>query len=156
MIIDEIHHLLAGMVREQRQLLNQLKFLSNELRMSIVVVGTTEALFALQADPQIASRFEPFALPRWKESSGLQDFVVSFGRLLPLHKPSALGEQDMIRKLMAYSGGLTRRIAALMAQAAKVAIRQGTESISLDLLDQAAAAGIFMVPTKGETDEATV
>ena len=155
MIIDEIHHLLAGTVREQRQLLNQLKFLSNELRMSVVAVGTTDAMFAMQADPQIASRFEPFALPRWKESSGLRDFVVSFGRLLPLHKPSAFGEQDMIRKLMAYSGGLTGRIAGLMAQAAELAIRQGTESISLDLLDQAAAAGIFKIPARKETDEAT-
>lgn len=33
MIIDEVHHLLAGTVREQRQLLNQLKFISNEMRM---------------------------------------------------------------------------------------------------------------------------
>lgn len=29
MIIDEVHHLLSGSVREQRQLLNQLKFISN-------------------------------------------------------------------------------------------------------------------------------
>ena len=61
MIIDEVHHLLAGSVREQRQLLNQLKFISNELRMPIVALGTSEALYAMQTDPQIASRFEPFA-----------------------------------------------------------------------------------------------
>jgi superfamily II DNA or RNA helicase len=36
LIVDEVHHLLAGSVREQRQALNQLKFLSNELRMSMV------------------------------------------------------------------------------------------------------------------------
>ena len=42
-----------------------------------------------------------------------------------------------------------------MAQAAELAIRQGTESISLDLHDQAAAAGIFKIPAKMETDEAT-
>jgi hypothetical protein len=29
MIIDEVHHLLVSSVREQRQLLNQLKFISN-------------------------------------------------------------------------------------------------------------------------------
>ena len=44
LIIDEIHHLLAGSVREQRSLLNQLKFLSSELRMPIVALGTSEAL----------------------------------------------------------------------------------------------------------------
>ena len=79
LIVDEVHHLLAGTVREQRQSLNQLKFLSNELRMSIVALGTSEALYATQTDPQIASRFEPFALPRWKESAELRAFVTSFG-----------------------------------------------------------------------------
>ena len=59
--VDEVHHLLAGTVREQRQSLNQLKFLSNELRMPVIAIGTSEALYAMQADPQIASRFEPFA-----------------------------------------------------------------------------------------------
>ena len=85
MIVDEVHHLLAGTGREQRQSLNQLKFLSNELRMPVVALGTSEALYAMQADSQIASRFEPFALPRWRESPGLREFVVSFGQLLPLH-----------------------------------------------------------------------
>ena len=100
MIVDEVHHLLAGTVREQRQSLNQLKFLSNELRMPVVALGTSEALYAMQADPQIASRFEPFALPRWRESTGLREFVVGFGRLLPLHSPSPFGDKDMIQKQM--------------------------------------------------------
>ena len=42
MIVDEVHHLLAGSVREQRQSLNQLKFLSNELRMPVVALGTSQ------------------------------------------------------------------------------------------------------------------
>ena len=154
MIVDEVHHLLAGTVREQRQSLNQLKFLSNELRMPVVALGTSEALYAMQADPQIASRFDPFALPRWRESAGLREFVVSFGRLLPLHLPSPFGDKDMIQKLMAYSGGLTGRITTLLAQAAELAIRHKTECISLDLLDQAASAGIFRIPVEEEADDA--
>jgi hypothetical protein len=81
MIVDEVHHLLAGTVRGQRQSLNQLKFLSNELRMPVIALGISEALYAMQADPQIASRLEPVALPRWRESAGLREFVVSFGRV---------------------------------------------------------------------------
>lgn len=46
------------------KLLNQLKFISNELRIPIVALGTNEALYAMQTDAQIASRFEPFALPQ--------------------------------------------------------------------------------------------
>ena len=154
MIVDEVHHLLAGTVREQRQSLNQLKFLSNELRMPVVALGTSEALYAMQADPQIASRFEPVALPRWRESAGLREFVVNFGRLLPLCRPSPFGDKDVIQKLMAYSGGLTGKITTLLAQAAELAIRHKTESISLALLDQAASAGIFRIPAEEETDDA--
>ena len=153
MIVDEVHHLLAGSMREQRQSLNQLKFLSNELRMPVVALGTSEALYAMQANPQIASRFEPFALPRWHESAALREFVVSFGRLLPLHKPSPFGDKAIIQKLMAHSGGLTGKITSLLAQAAELAIRQKTESISLDLLIDAASAGIFKMPAELEIDD---
>lgn len=55
---------------------------------------------------------------------------------------------------MAYSGGLTGRITTLLAQAAELAIRQKTECINLDLLDQAASAGIFRLPLEEETDDA--
>jgi hypothetical protein len=148
MIVDEVHHLLAGSVREQHQSLKQLKFLSNDLRVPVV------ALYAMQADPQIASRFEPFALPRWHESAALREFVVSFGRLPPLHKPSPFGDKAIIQKLMVHSGGVTGKITSLLAEAAELAIRQKTESISLDLLIDAAAAGIFKMPAEQEIDDA--
>ena len=143
MIIDEVHHLLAGSVREQRQLLNQLKYISNKLRMPIVALGTNEALYAMQADPQIASRFEPFALPKWRESPEFREFVVSFGRLLPLEKPSPLADKAVIQKLMAFSAGLTGKVTTLLAQAAELAIRQKTERISPELIEQAAANGTY-------------
>jgi hypothetical protein len=100
--------------------------------MPVIALGTSEALYAMQADPQIASRFEPMALPRWRESAGLREFVVSFGRRLPLHRPSPFGEKDMIQKIMVmeFSGGLTGRITTLLAQAAELAIREKTESIT--------------------------
>jgi len=79
---------------------------------------------------------------------------VGFGRLLPLHKPSPFGDKAMIQKLMVHSGGLTSKITTLSAQAAELAIRQKTESIGLDLLMAAAAAGIFKLPAEQEVDDA--
>ena len=54
---------------------------------------------------------------------------------------------------MVHSGGLTGRITTLLAQAAELAIRQKTESISLDLLVEAASAGIFKIPAELEIDD---
>ena len=62
----------------------------------------------------------------------------------------------MIQKLMAFSGGLTGRITTLLAQAAELAIRETTESISIGLLDRAAAAGIFKLDGEQESDRADV
>jgi hypothetical protein len=111
--------------------------------MPIVALGTSEALYAMQTDPQIASRFEPFALPKWRESAEFREFVVSFGRMLPLEKPSPFGEKVIIQKLMALSSGLTGKVTTLLTQAAELAIRGGSESISAELIDQAADNGIY-------------
>ncbi|SEB22564.1 TniB protein [Variovorax sp. YR216] len=80
--------------------------------------------------------------------------VVSFGRLLPLLRPSPFGDKEMIQKLMAFSGGLTGRITTLLAQAAELAFREKIESISLELLERAAGAGVFKLPVEEEPDEA--
>ncbi len=63
--------------------------------------------------------------------------------MLPLEKPSALGEKVIIQKLMALGRGLTGKVATLLTQAAELAIRGGSECISAELIDQAAENGIY-------------
>jgi len=62
LIVDEVYHLLAGSYREQRASLNLLKYLANDLRLCIVLIGTAVALLALQSGAQMNSRFRPFEL----------------------------------------------------------------------------------------------
>jgi hypothetical protein len=64
LIVDEVHHLLAGSYREQRAALNLLKYLANDLQFSVVIVGTADAQLALETDPQMTSRFAPLEIPR--------------------------------------------------------------------------------------------
>lgn len=52
LIIDEIHHILAGHISKQHLFLNVLKYLGNELRIPLVGVGTIDAIRAMQTDPQ--------------------------------------------------------------------------------------------------------
>ena len=42
-MIDEIHNILAGTHREQRIVLNALRFLRNELKISLICFGVTDA-----------------------------------------------------------------------------------------------------------------
>jgi hypothetical protein len=134
--IDEVHHLLAGNYREQRRALNLLKFLANELRISVIAIGTQDAFHALQRDPQIASRFEPMLLPRWSESDAFRAFIIAYGRLLPLRKPSPFGEAMTIRALLKLSDGVTGHVTSLLARCAEVAIAEGIECIDVPLLER--------------------
>jgi hypothetical protein len=42
LVIDEIHSILAGTFREQRIVLNAIRFLANDLRIPLVVSGLTK------------------------------------------------------------------------------------------------------------------
>ena len=136
LIIDEVHHLLAGSHREQRRALNLLKFLANELRIVVVVIGTADAFHALQTDAQVASRFEPLFIPRWTETDGFRAFVIAYGRLLPLRKPSPFGEPAVIRLLLKLSGGITGKVTSLLGRAAEVAILERTECVDAALVER--------------------
>ena len=120
LFIDEVHHLLAGSHREQRRALNLLKFMTNELKIVVVVVGTADAFHALQTDVQVASRFEPLLIPRWTATDAFRSFVVAYGKLLPLRKPSPFGEPEMIHALIKQSDGITGRVTWLIGRAAEV------------------------------------
>jgi hypothetical protein len=50
LIVEEFQQLLAGSARDQRLLLNLIKSIANDLRISVVGVGTDEARYAIEAD----------------------------------------------------------------------------------------------------------
>jgi hypothetical protein len=122
LVVDEVHHLLAGSYREQRAALNLLKFLANDLQVSMVLVGTRDAVLALQTDTQMMSRYKPFEIPRWRESDGLRRLLAAFERVLPLRKPSDLARREIVQFVLSATGGLTGEISSLLNNAAELAI----------------------------------
>jgi type II secretory pathway predicted ATPase ExeA len=141
LIIDEVHNVLTGAVTKQRQFLNVLKYLGNDLQITLVGLGTKEALRALQADPQLANRFEPAALPPWQLDQEFQMLLASFERALPLRQPSGLADEKLARKLLALSEGSLGELSVLLTSAAVYAVRSGIEHI-----DEKVLAAIDWVP----------
>ncbi len=138
-VVDEVHNLLAGSAREQRAALNLLKFLSNQLRCAVVVVGTRDALAAMQSDEQIVSRFPGLELPRWRENEDFRGFLAGFERQLPLKQASKLADsRAMVTLVMSATGGVTGKIGALLSRTAEAAIRSGKECITAELLQSVA------------------
>lgn len=145
LIIDELHSLLTGTATKQREVMNALKLLSNELCIPIVGVGTREAVRVLHTDPQHASRFDVATLPSWSLDKEFQRLLASFEKFLPLKQPSLLHKPDMAQRLHVISEGNIGNLHRLLVACAAQAIRSGKERIDMDIVD----ANKWIRPTKG-------
>lgn len=132
-ILDEFQHVLAGTLKKQRKLLNAIKYLGNEIRISFVAAGTMETLGALQADPQIANRFETMFLPKWTLNEDFLRLLVTMEPKLGLKKQSNLADEAIARLILAESGGTIGEVHELLRRLATYAITSGKEKITLDM-----------------------
>lgn len=135
LIIDEIHHILAGSLNRQKTFLNVLKYLGNELQVPIVGVGIKDAFRALQTDPQLANRFEPLVLPRWEFNEDFLRLLASFEHLIPLKQASNLSEITLATRLFSMSEGYIGELSKLLNEAAVYAVNKNIEKITSTVLD---------------------
>jgi len=135
LIIDEIHHILAGSLSKQRIFLNVIKFISNELQISLVGVGTRDAFNAIQTDPQLSNRFEPILLTKWQMNEEYLRLLSSFQQIIPLKKPSDLTRSDVATKILVMSDGVLGEISNILKKSAIAAIKSGEETITKKTLD---------------------
>jgi len=138
-IIDEIQHLLSCNAREQRAALNALKFLANQLRVSIVAAGTHEALHVMRYDLQIASRFEQLELPTWRESDELRRFIAGYLALLPVRKSVGAIDRRFIEYLVELTEGVTGRIVEVLRRAAMQSLDEQSGRVGLEELQRVGA-----------------
>lgn len=137
-IIDEIHHILAGSSKSHHGFLNTIKYLGNELMVPIVAVGTQQALYAVQSDPQIENRFPPIELPKWKCNDEWRQLLATFERRIPLQKASEITDKRLALRLHLMSEGTIGELASVLRLAAVESIRGGEERICDAVLDRLA------------------
>lgn len=145
LIIDEFHSLLTGTPRKQREVMNAIKLLCNELAIPIVGVGTRDAVRVLHTDPQHASRFDVLSLPTWTLNEAFQRLVAGFEQTLPLKQCSRLYRPETATLLHSISEGNLGNLHRLLLECARVAIREGTECIDKPLIERHA----WVRPTRG-------
>lgn len=145
LIIDEIHSLLTGSPKQQRQVMNAIKTLCNELQIPIVGVGTKPAVQVLHIDPQHASRFDVAELPMWKLDKNFQNLLFQLEGVLPLKVASKIYKSEKATKIHVISGGNLGNVHRLLIECTKEAISSGTEEITMDILQKFS----WLQPTKG-------
>lgn len=130
LLIDEFHNILEGSALAQRKAVNSVKYLMNELRRPVVVIGTEEVITATQRDPQIASRLPLLPLRRFNNDDDFLDLLAGFELLLPLRHPSGLGGPELGTLIYKHTMGITGKVADLLNKAAIMAIETGSERIT--------------------------
>lgn len=134
LVIDEVHNILAGTYREQRIVLNTLRFLSNRLQISLVCFGVNDAREAIGGDVQLARRFEQFTLSRWAANEEFETLVASILRNTPLHRPSVLTPKSL-RRILQITDGITANIFHMINSLAIEAVEDGSERITDGAID---------------------
>lgn len=134
LVIDEVHNILAGSYKEQRIVLNTLRFLSNRLQISLVCFGVNEAREAISGDVQLARRFEQFTLSRWAANEQFEVLVASILRNTPLRHPSVLAPKSL-RRMLQITEGITSSIFHMVNNLAVEAVESGSERITDDAIE---------------------
>lgn len=145
LVIDEFHSLLTGSPVKQREIMNAIKLLCNELAIPIVGVGTREAVRVLHTDSQHASRFDVFPLPLWELDRNFQGLLARFEKILPLKKPSKLHYPELATLLHTISDGNIGNLQRLLVECAVEAITTGKEQIDKKIIESKA----WLRPTRG-------
>jgi Bacterial TniB protein len=135
LVLDEIHNVLAASWREQRVVFNTLRYLSNELKLSLVCFGIMEARQAINGDVQLARRFDSVSLPRWIADKEFEQLVLAIVRNLPLKEPSVLTVKGL-RRILLVSDGVSARIFRMLNDVAIEAIETGVERITDEALER--------------------
>ncbi len=137
LVIDELNNMLGGTRAARGEFLNLLRWLGNELRIPIVGAGTRDAWLAIRTDPQLENRFEPFVPAPWRPGPDAARLLQGFATLLPLRQPSDLRGAELVRSVVARTGGTIGEMAALLRAAAEAAVQSGEERITAGVLARA-------------------
>ncbi|MFN5170902.1 MAG: TniB family NTP-binding protein [Cyclobacteriaceae bacterium] len=137
LIIDELHNIAPSTANRQRDFLVTLKYLCNELRISIIAAGTPEVYDVITYDKQLSNRFETIRLPIWDNKKvEFIAFLKGYEKRLPLKKASNLGGRDLAVKILKMGEGLLGEYVTIIKKAAELAIRSGEEKITLEILQK--------------------
>ena len=87
--LDEVNFTEVGTAAKQKRFLNALRYLANELRMSIVCLGTEEMMRVIRSVPSVENRFPPVALPKWQTDHEFRKLLGLETNILPQQRERA-------------------------------------------------------------------
>lgn len=142
LIVDEFHNLQSGSFKQQSELTDELKTISNKLRITLIVAGTSRALQPLKRDNQFLSRMPPVMLPPWQLDKNYLGLLKALEGRLPLREPSFLTERSMAELIFAKSRKTIGHTTSIVLEAGRQALLEGRERIDEVLINRADSMNI--------------
>lgn len=136
LIVDELHSMLAGHFNDRGVYMNVLKFLSNELQIPLVGVGTKEVNRAIQTDQQFGNRFEPYALEAFKPDKDYVRFMMQICRHAKFMDFGLINKMPFVRRAHAMTKGLAGETWKLVSRLIYYAETEGNGKLTMDMLDR--------------------
>ena len=134
LVLDEIQHLCHSRVRDRAVVLDTIKAFSTTCQINVICAGTPAVEREFHADAQLERRFSVTQFAQWKSGPALQRFLATYERARPLRLASRMATPEFARALIAEAGGITHKIMQYLNGAAIVAIHEGLERITPELL----------------------
>lgn len=137
LVVDEIQDILKTTTKQRTIALDVVKFLMNEAMLPVLALGTDVAKKAISTDPHLAKRFAHRALPVWTFDDDLREFLEALEKMIPLKYPSNLSSPTIMKKLVELSEGVLHNLVQLIDFASLSALVDGSERITLPLIQRA-------------------
>jgi Cdc6-like AAA superfamily ATPase len=138
---DEIHHLFhvkAGTGRPMLNTIDRIKLLNENLKISILLIGTQEALNVIGSAPELRRRFPPKVLDRWYDAKDIEyrQFLTDLESILVLREPSRLSTTRFSEYLFEHDQGLRHNIIDLIRRSTIYALKHNVEKLTPELVEQ--------------------
>jgi len=136
-LIDEIQRITDLADKQQRVVMNALKYLSNKLSLGYAGFGSGEAKLLVESDPHLRQRFNIIELLEWKRRERWAAEVVTERiSYFPLRQSTEV-DREFMAVLQHHSETLIGRMFELLQEAGVMAI-EGEERLTSALIDAAA------------------
>jgi hypothetical protein len=136
LLLDEIQGILDGDDHHRRICLNALKNLTNAIEIPIIGFGLETAESGMSMDDDFSRRFPVVQLRLWENNDEYASLLKSYEQLMPLKRPSNLTDRPLAEAILSRGKNLIGGIDEIIAKSTRLAIREGTEQITLDLVNR--------------------
>jgi hypothetical protein len=135
--IDDIDGLVdTGTQRQLKATMAEIRKLSDSTGVSIIMTGIPTCERMLSPDPRLASRFRTFELPEVKDGDDYKKFLYAKESTIPLPRPSNLWSKEKRLFLLNNCNRIRGDIIDTVNEAAVQAILDGSDSVTLQRLEQ--------------------